>query len=224
MAVATAVERQTGRTAQRQQTRGLMLQAVLDIIVSDGIRAVRQRAVAERAGVSLGSTTYHFKNVEGLIVSAFQYWRDSIPLEENRFYQQLSGLLHPFWDTKVPGELHAELAQQVYRLSAQYVCDQLSGNKHDRIIELAFYHESLGSDALRELVLQSWQGELDYLARIHRALRSCQSVADARITFSLFRQLELGAVIADLPGLETTVITDTLRRHFSLCFAVDIAA
>jgi hypothetical protein len=115
---------------------------------------------------------------------------------------------------------HCDLA---YRLSAQYVCDQLSGNKRDRIIELAFYHESLGSCALRELVLQSWQGELDYLARIHRVLGSCQPVVDARITFSLFRQLELGAVIADLPVLETQVITNTLCRHLSLCFAVDIA-
>ena len=50
-----------------------MLQAALDIMIEDGIRSVRNRAVAKRAGVSLGSTTYHFESIEDLIISAFQY-------------------------------------------------------------------------------------------------------------------------------------------------------
>ena len=63
------------RSDQRQQTRNRILDAVLEIVVEEGMRAVRHRAVADRAGVSLGSTTYHFASIEELIISAFDYWR-----------------------------------------------------------------------------------------------------------------------------------------------------
>lgn len=223
MPTATAITQLTGRAAQREQTRRRMLQAVLDIIVRDGMRAVRQRAVADLAGVSLGTTTYHFKTVEALIVSAFQYWRESIPLGENPFYQKLTELLGPFNERAVNADCRFEVAQQIHVLSVAYICDQLRGKNQDRIVELAFYHESLRSQALRELVLQSWQTEMEHLTEVHRIVGSTEPVEDARITLSLFRQLEQSAVIADLPEPDTNLIEVTLRRHFSLCFGVEIS-
>lgn len=210
----------TGRAAQRQQTRASMLEAVLGLIVDQGMRAVRHRAVAERAGVSLGTTTYHFASIEELIVSAFEHWRASMPMEENPFFGQLAAVLEPFGSEVVPVGSRPEVAQQVYRLSVNYLCDQLTGKKQDRIVELAFYHESLRSQSLRQLVLQSWQAELDYLEELHRQVGSPVPAADARITFSLFRQLEQGAVIADLAEPDTKQISEILRRHMSLCFEV----
>lgn len=84
------------REQQRQRTRALILQSVLDIIVSDGMRAVRHRAVAKRAGIALGTTTYHFTSIEDLIVSAFDYWQSQHQLHDNPYYQQMSTLLQPY--------------------------------------------------------------------------------------------------------------------------------
>jgi len=55
-----------------------LLEAVLEIIVEGGVDAVRYRAVAEHAGVSLGTVSYHYKSRELLITAALKYY-----LEEN---------------------------------------------------------------------------------------------------------------------------------------------
>lgn len=193
-----------------------MLDAVLEVIVSDGMRAVRHRAVAERAGVALGTMTYHFKSIEDLIVSAFSYWRTRSELGENPYYRKMAELLLPYGKSRVPPALRNSVAGQIYELSIDYFNDQLTVRRQDRVIELAFYHESLCCEALRALVLDTWQSELDHLILAHRCGGSCRPEEDARITFSLFRQLEQEAVIADLPTLNITVIRRTLHRHLTL--------
>jgi len=63
------------KSTRGADTRARINQATLQIIKRDGMRGVRHRAVAKEAGVPLGATTYHFKDIEDLIVSAFAYWR-----------------------------------------------------------------------------------------------------------------------------------------------------
>ena len=72
-AVAESVQYQ-GRKASRQgseQRRQAILDAALRIIVRDGVRAVRHRAVAAEADVPLSATTYYFKDINDLITDTF---------------------------------------------------------------------------------------------------------------------------------------------------------
>ncbi len=69
----SAVKRK--RSSRGEETRARINRATLQIIKRDGMRGVRHRAVAKEADVPLGATTYHFKNIDDLIVSAFNYWR-----------------------------------------------------------------------------------------------------------------------------------------------------
>lgn len=50
--------------------------ATLDVIAEEGLDAVRHRRVADLAGVSPGSTTYHFASRDDLIDEAFAYYLD----------------------------------------------------------------------------------------------------------------------------------------------------
>ena len=58
--------------------RSRILQATLDVIRADGIQAASYRRVASHAGVPLGSMTYYFPSLEGLIVSAFDSTRSEL--------------------------------------------------------------------------------------------------------------------------------------------------
>ena len=63
-----------GRKASRQgseQRRLNILDATLRIIVRDGLRGVRHRAVAAEAGVPLSATTYYFRDIKDLISDSF---------------------------------------------------------------------------------------------------------------------------------------------------------
>jgi DNA-binding transcriptional regulator YbjK len=56
--------------------RERILVATLEVIATEGLDAVRHRRVAEIAGVSPGSTTYHFASRGDLVEEAFTYYLD----------------------------------------------------------------------------------------------------------------------------------------------------
>lgn len=212
------------RESQREQTRARILQAVLDIVVDDGMRAVRHRAVAKKAGVSLGSTTYHFSSIEDLITSAFHYWRLQKKVVVNPYYREVKQQLDALEGGVVPADRQREMAAWICEQSVGYVIDQLDGKRYDRLVELAFYHESIRYPSLTELLEEVRRFWLDFLTDVHRAMASPRPVEDARITLALFRQLEQSAVMSVAPELDTDLIRQTVSRHLSLCFGVDALA
>ena len=58
------------RAAQRAERRGVILEATVDILVTEGLAAVTHRAVAKRADVPLAATTYYFSSKDELIGEA----------------------------------------------------------------------------------------------------------------------------------------------------------
>ena len=62
----------TARPAVRGTARESILAATLQVVAEEGVDAVTHRRVAERAGVSLGSTTHHFSGREELLREAFR--------------------------------------------------------------------------------------------------------------------------------------------------------
>ncbi|TQC43920.1 TetR family transcriptional regulator [Rhodococcus sp. WS4] len=46
--------------------------AALDIVAESGLRAATHRRIADRAGVPLGSVTYHFADIDEILASAFE--------------------------------------------------------------------------------------------------------------------------------------------------------
>lgn len=58
--------------------RSRILQATLDVITAGGIGAASYRGIAAHAGVPLGSMTYYFPSLEGLIVSALETTRSDL--------------------------------------------------------------------------------------------------------------------------------------------------
>jgi TetR/AcrR family transcriptional regulator, regulator of biofilm formation and stress response len=70
--------------------RARILQATLELIKTEGVAGVSYRGVAAQAGVPLGSMTYYFPTLEGLIVDAFDSTRSHLepryaaPLREAR--------------------------------------------------------------------------------------------------------------------------------------------
>lgn len=218
----TVTKPRRSRAEQREQTRARILQAALDIMIEDGIRSVRNRAVAKRAGVSLGSTTYHFQSIEELILSAFQYWREQALLTENPFFRETAELLTPFDGEVVPPGERPRIARRMLEISIGYLCGQLAGKREDRLLELAFHHESVRYPALHELVMEEWQAQLDYLTWVHRTMGSSDPETDARITTALFRYLEQVTVIGQLPEPDLDLVHDALHRHLSLCLGIEI--
>ncbi|WP_031468063.1 TetR/AcrR family transcriptional regulator [Sciscionella sediminilitoris] len=80
-------------TPKGERRRQQLIEAASALLVEGGFSAVRHRAVAERAGLPLASTTYYFDSLDDLITAAVEHqsrteldrserqWRD-VPEEE----------------------------------------------------------------------------------------------------------------------------------------------
>ncbi len=201
------------RSARGEETRATINQATLQIIKRDGMRGVRHRAVAKEAGVPLGATTYHFKNIEDLIVSAFIQWRGDVRSIDNPIVMRVLEFVEKNARRLMESHQGREiLAREIYRFMVDYEIDQIEAHRDDRVIELAFYHESLLVDELRREVLDYWEAQLEGLIAAFEAMGSPSPIADARITLAIFHQLEREAVMQGKDH-DRTLLLATLHRH-----------
>jgi DNA-binding transcriptional regulator YbjK len=60
-------------TPKGERRRAALIEAASELLLEGGFDAVRHRAVAERAGLPLASTTYYFDSLEELISAAMEH-------------------------------------------------------------------------------------------------------------------------------------------------------
>ena len=154
-AVAESVQYQ-GRKASRQgseQRRQAILDAAMRIIVRDGVRAVRHRAVAAEAQVPLSATTYYFKDIDDLITDTFAQLVERSAAQMAAFWAGTQGVLEEMVG-RLDGSEQArrQLADEIAALAVQYVQRQLRERRDHLIAEQAFQQEVLLNPRLRELV------------------------------------------------------------------------
>ncbi|SNR67812.1 transcriptional regulator, TetR family [Haloechinothrix alba] len=61
-----------GSTPKGERRRAALLDAGVELLVEGGFGAVRHRAVAERAGLPLASTTYYFASLDELVAAVVE--------------------------------------------------------------------------------------------------------------------------------------------------------
>ncbi|GGY95519.1 TetR/AcrR family transcriptional regulator [Streptomyces poonensis] len=66
----------TGHTDPQRRER--IIDATLDLIAEEGVAGVSHRKIAQRAGVPLGSMTYHFAGIDEVLHEAFRRFTDHI--------------------------------------------------------------------------------------------------------------------------------------------------
>jgi DNA-binding transcriptional regulator YbjK len=60
-------------TPKGERRRQALVEAATELLVDGGFDAIRHRAVAERAGLPLSSTTYYFDSLDDLVVAAVEH-------------------------------------------------------------------------------------------------------------------------------------------------------
>jgi DNA-binding transcriptional regulator YbjK len=80
--VRTATDKRSERVRKGKpndpERRSRILSATLDVIRSEGVHAASYRRIAAQAEVGLGSMTYYFPDLDGLIVAAFETLREEL--------------------------------------------------------------------------------------------------------------------------------------------------
>lgn len=116
----------TGQTDPQRRER--IIAATLDLIADEGLAGVSHRKIAARAGVPLGSMTYHFDGIDDLLRESFRHFSDSIvalfdaylagPADRDQARAAVTDLIHALSDAEGSGR-DLVLTQELYTLAAR---------------------------------------------------------------------------------------------------------
>ncbi|MEV8287318.1 TetR/AcrR family transcriptional regulator [Streptomyces niveus] len=114
----------TGHTDPKRRER--IIAATLDLIAEEGLARVSHRKIAARAGVPLGSMTYHFDGIDELLREAFGRFTDhivavfdarlSVPTDRDQAREAVADLVHALSEGP---QRDLILTQELYTLAAR---------------------------------------------------------------------------------------------------------
>ena len=186
--------RKTSRVNSEQRRRTI-LEAALSIVVKEGVRGVRHRAVAKAANVPLSATTYYFKDISDLISDAFilfiekgdkafkTFWDES----EQQLTTALAGL-----DGSVSAR--SQFTRHVTDLAVAYVQTQIKVHRDFLIAERSFHLECLRNDALKPVASRHQRYLLASLERFFEQLGVPEPALDTKIFTAVIMQAEYDAL------------------------------
>lgn len=211
-----ALEQRKVVRASGIKRRRLILEATLRVILRDGIRGVRHRAVAQEAQVPLASTTYYFRDIEQLLSEAFIYWSENARIYSDRLREQAFELLAELTPQSLQDRAQRlQLTTALSQLVTRYTIDQANDLRDERLIELAFHHEAVRSVELQKVVRESLAVQLQNMVEFYQVLGSGHPVADAQVTISVLYRLEQESVMAG-PEIDHNKIEQTIQRHLNV--------
>ena len=210
-----------GRRAARagsEQRRRAILEAVLRIIVRDGIRAVRHRAVAKEAGVPLSATTYYFKDIHDLIADAFTLFVE----------HAMGKVIDPVWVEiyQFAGEYPADRLRDpearvafiagLSALAAEFVGREVTDHREHLLAEQAFLQAAILDPRLREEALAFRAKLREGLVMFCTMVGTVDPPMDAEMIYETFLQLEYENLIAGEGAFDRARAERVLAHRFRL--------
>ena len=143
-----------GRLARGAARRAALVRATLEVIERDGLAGLSHRAIAEQAGVSLASVSYHFAGIDDLVATAL-----------TQTTEELAAALRTDDDDRSLGRLARMIAEEVREHRGRLVAEY-------ELYLLALRRPHLRAQALGwlDVIADTFAPELDGAAR--RAFRA----------------------------------------------------
>jgi DNA-binding transcriptional regulator YbjK len=208
--------------AGAEQRRRAILEAALRLIVREGVRAVRHRAVAKEAGVPLSATTYYFRDIDELIADTFTLF------VENGMAQ----VIDPAWVSiyQLVGQysneqlrdraVRAALAPQLANLAADFATRELTEHRDHLLAEQAFLQAAILDPHLREPARLFRERILAGLEQFCARLGSASPRLDAELIHQTFLQLEYEHLLREPGDIDRARLVEVLGHRLRLVMGV----
>ncbi|WP_062212101.1 TetR/AcrR family transcriptional regulator [Streptomyces sp. NBRC 109706] len=169
--------------------RERIIEAALELIAEQGVAGTSHRKVAARAGVPLGSMTYHFNGMDELLREAFTRFSDTVVAVFEARLGAAGGI----------EEAREAVADLVHHLSSG---DQ--GNQRDIVLTHELYTLAAREPAFRELT-RAW------MSRSRRALEWHFDPATARQLDALIEGLSIHRALETEPHERALTVEAIIR-------------
>ncbi|MDX1804783.1 MAG: TetR family transcriptional regulator [Alcanivorax sp.] len=190
----TAIQYQGRKTrrAGSEQRRQAILDAALTIIVREGIRSVRHRAVAREAEVPLSATTYYFKDISDLIADAFTLFAERAMTEViEPFKEQAFALMAEFQGADMGDPVQrGRLLQALSDMTAAFIVGEFEQRRDHLVAEQAFLQEAILDTRLRDLADLYLREQMAALQQACELLGAGNPRLDAELILSTMMTIE----------------------------------
>jgi DNA-binding transcriptional regulator YbjK len=190
------------RAEASEQVRSAIVSATVDIVARDGVGAVTHRRVAELAGVSLSSTTWHFASKDDILVAALRW-------TAQREVERLGEMAARVAAASPEGFDPAVWAREL----AAWVREQAVGD--DRAATVALYRlqlETLGRTDAKDVHREWGSGLGEVGERVLTAAGSATPALDTKLVVAALDGLRLSVLSAKEQGEETDWLEPAILR------------
>ncbi|KIH84947.1 TetR/AcrR family transcriptional regulator [Pseudomonas batumici] len=221
-AVAESVQYQ-GRKASRQgseQRRQEILDAAMRIVVRDGVRGVRHRAVAAEAGVPLSATTYYFKDIDDLLTDTFAQYVERSAAYMAKLWANTEGVLREmvaYGDGSAASR--SQLADDIAHMATDYILRQLHNRREYLMAEQAFRQEALLNPRLAALVRSHQQILLQGTCQFFHVLGSKEPQQDGKVLTAIIGRMEYQGLLNDDEAQAEQDMLGIVSRYMHLVLA-----
>ena len=212
--------RKTSRAGSEQRRR-LILEASLRIVIREGVRGIRHRAVAKEANVPLAATTYYFKDIQELINDTFTLYAEQALDVVNQFsmrlYEPISGGEGKSFLEAISNA--SGMLEVIADNMTQYAIEQITEHREALVAEQAFRYEAILNPHLRKLGQVHKQALMQKLTDLMNLIQSPNPAADANIVIAVLHRIEYEGLLVDPKDLNREEIRATLLRQLTLMFS-----
>ena len=205
------------RQQRGEARRDAILRATWDVILRDGVRGVRHRAVATAAGVPLSSTTYYFKDIQDLLVQSFELFaEESIERFAVPFWRQAEQQRLDFIAQSTPASLMPDVhsvalsSALLLDVAAKYIEERLSKHREQVVLEYAFWYAAIDEPRLQLAVRRVARRWISLVQPWLSLLPVTQPAQAARSMLATLRRIEYEGLIGGSATESPTWISDAL--------------
>jgi len=214
-----------GRKPARQsseQRRLAILQAALRVMVRDGVRGVRHRAVAQEADVPLSATTYYFKDIHDLLADALTlYAKDVMENFVNPFWLKVHEWLlinFPLYSGTDLKVALPSIIEHMVDVAVDEVLDRLNNHRDKLMTEQAFWYAVLQDERLHGLALDYSQSLLKDISQMLALIGVERPQEAGRLILMTIRHLEIQGLLQPVGVYERDAMRQLLLLQVrSIC-------
>jgi AcrR family transcriptional regulator len=214
-----------GRKPARQgseQRRLAILQAALRVMVRDGVRGVRHRAVALEADVPLSATTYYFKDIHDLLADALTlYAKDVMENFVNPFWVRIHEWLlvnFPLYSGTDLKAVLPEVVEHMVDVAIDEVLDRLKNHRDKLLTEQAFWYAVLQDERLHPLALDYSQSVLRDITKMLELIGVEQAQNAGRLILMTIRHIEIQGLLQPIDSYDRETMKQLLLLQVqSIC-------
>jgi DNA-binding transcriptional regulator YbjK len=208
--------RKTARPGSEQR-RLAILPAALRVLVRDGVRGVRHRAVAKEAEVPLSATTYYFKDIHDLLADAFTLFVN----------ETMQVFVQPFWaranewirsypaNMREKPELQAEVLDHMADMAAGYIMTRVQEHREHLLLEHAFWYAALTDERMHVMALQFGDKILSHFRQILEYAGVNDVELAARSLLTTVRRLEYEGMV-DSPNFTHEEVKKAIHHQMRM--------